>query len=124
MSREYKKLPKAFKTKWVKALRSGKYKQAEGILCEKFGENDFGYCCLGVACAITSTKANNHLKNKADRLGFIESLEKNFKGLALSKKLPKQLIGDSSNLLVEELSSMNDAGESFEAIADWIEKNL
>lgn len=31
---------------WVKALRSGKYKQGKGMLKSKDGE----YCCLGVAC--------------------------------------------------------------------------
>lgn len=31
------------KAKWVKALRSGKYKQCTGYM-----ETDKGYCCLGV----------------------------------------------------------------------------
>ena len=33
------------KAKWVAALRSGQYEQAEGVL-----RNDEGYCCLGVLC--------------------------------------------------------------------------
>jgi hypothetical protein len=33
--------------KWVKALRSGKYKQTSGTL-----KDDVGYCCLGVACDV------------------------------------------------------------------------
>lgn len=32
---------------WVKALRSGRYKQTTGCL----GDKD-GYCCLGVACEV------------------------------------------------------------------------
>lgn len=35
--------------KWVDALRSGKYKQGRAYL--KYGN---GYCCLGVACDISS----------------------------------------------------------------------
>lgn len=37
--------------KWVKALRSGKYKQGTDYL-----KNDGKYCCLGVLCAITNSK--------------------------------------------------------------------
>lgn len=44
-----KKMNKAVKAKWVKALRSGKYKQARRrLLNEKTG----GMCCLGVLCDI------------------------------------------------------------------------
>ncbi len=32
---------------WVKALRSGEYKQTTGLLSD-----GNGYCCLGVACAV------------------------------------------------------------------------
>lgn len=32
---------------WVKALRSGEYKQTIGTL-----QDDKGYCCLGVACVL------------------------------------------------------------------------
>ena len=41
------KLEKNFKKRWVAALRSGKYEQAQGELFD--GE---GYCCLGVMCAL------------------------------------------------------------------------
>lgn len=44
--------------KWIKALRSGKYKQAKG----QFQKED-GYCCLGVACrVINKTDLNTPLK--------------------------------------------------------------
>lgn len=35
--------------KWINALRSGEYKQANGAL-----QNEYGYCCLGVLCEIAS----------------------------------------------------------------------
>jgi len=37
-------MPKAVKERWLKALRSGEYKQGQGMLRDAEG----GYCCLGV----------------------------------------------------------------------------
>jgi uncharacterized protein YqkB len=53
------KLPKKVKDKWVKALRSGKYRQgSESLKVEphssKSGRTE--YCCLGVACELGLTK--------------------------------------------------------------------
>lgn len=39
------KLPEPFKTDWIKALRSGEYKQGEAMLFNKMHNS---YCCLGV----------------------------------------------------------------------------
>lgn len=36
-----------FKTKWVKALRSGEFEQCTGSL-----KKDDRHCCLGVACVV------------------------------------------------------------------------
>lgn len=50
MSNELKKLPKlkpAIKRRWLKALRSGKYKQGTGSL-----RDGDGFCCLGVLCDV------------------------------------------------------------------------
>lgn len=41
-------MDKQIKTKWVKALRSGRYKQGDGVLYA----DDKTYCCLGVLCAV------------------------------------------------------------------------
>lgn len=38
-------MEKRIKTKWLKALRSGKYKQTT-----RFLKDENGYCCLGVLC--------------------------------------------------------------------------
>lgn len=45
------KMPKEMKQRWVDALRSGKYKQAQGAL-----EKDGGYCCLGVLQMVVDRK--------------------------------------------------------------------
>jgi hypothetical protein len=41
------KMPEKVKTKWLEALRSGKYNQTTEVL-----QNDCGYCCLGVLCRV------------------------------------------------------------------------
>lgn len=101
------RLPKAFKKKWIAALRSGKYSQSVGYL-----EDSDGYCCLGVACRIQHPK----MKLYGD---FINDF--NFKRLR-DVNVPKILKGNID--LPKILSEMNDNGHSFEEIADWIEENL
>lgn len=63
------KLPKDFAIKWVEALRSGKYKQATGILMRRLIPestdeiSNFGFCCLGVGahlCGHTKESVKNH----------------------------------------------------------------
>ena len=43
-------MPKALKKKWLAALRSGEYKQGQGLL---YNPDNESYCCLGVLCAVT-----------------------------------------------------------------------
>lgn len=45
---------KKFVTEWVKALRSGKFRQTKGKLGTKTKckNGQYGYCCLGVACEV------------------------------------------------------------------------
>lgn len=109
---EYPKLPKAFKRKWLEALRSGKYKQhTEGALYE-----EGRYCCLGVAgslCGITDSKLENH--------GFLQQPELSSRQV---RKIPKAIRGDAADSAPGVLSLMNDRGASFKQIANWIEKNL
>jgi hypothetical protein len=47
---------KRVKKQWLKALRSGEYKQTQGQLREDRG-NSAGFCCLGVLCNLHA-KAN------------------------------------------------------------------
>jgi hypothetical protein len=47
--------------KWVKALRSGKYKQTSGTL-----QDDVGYCCLGVACDVFAKETGKGKWRTAD----------------------------------------------------------
>lgn len=44
--------------KWVKALKSGKYKQGEGALKNRAG----GYCCLGVLTCLYNKEKNARIR--------------------------------------------------------------
>ena len=55
MKKNENKLPVAFKKKWVKALRSGKYKQGR---CRLYNPETDSYCCLGVACRVVGINPN------------------------------------------------------------------
>lgn len=105
------KLPKKFAIKWLKALRSGKYKQSVHYL-----KSPHGYCCLGVAgrvCGLTD--------KKIEGLDWLSNSKITQEDLKL---IPKELQGSSYyNELVTTLSEMNDAGYSFKLIADFIEAN-
>lgn len=111
---EFPKLDKKFKTKWMKALRSGEYKQGFGTLKEEL-DGIVKYCCLGVAGEISGVK----------NLHTCGTLAKgcNLKGIS---KIPSPIVGDiGNNILVNKLVTMNDSGKySFKRIATWIEKNL
>lgn len=112
------RLPIKFKTKWVEALRSGKFKQnTEGFLLI-----DDKYCCLGVACKITHPKIKLDKASLISRCDFMDKLK--------NIKVPKILKGTTDttcndyNPIVAQLTTMNDTGSSFKKIATYIEKNL
>lgn len=101
---------KVYKKKWLKALRSGKYRQTlQGCLVNKKTsingkETITGYCCLGVLCDVTDTKQKRQesylTKQSLSKFGFSDSIQR-------------------------KLASMNDGGHyNFRRIADWISKNL
>lgn len=97
--------------KWVKALRSGKYKKGIGQLKNKKDE----YCCLGVLCDLSGKPWNglDGLPPKdIDVWAGFKSRSYNF-----SKKYK---VKHSKS---EELTFLNDQGLSFKQIANLIENN-
>lgn len=114
MEKKYK-LEKEFATKWIAALRGGKYKQGQTQLKE--GNT---YCCLGVACKIVSPKC--HLRNA--QFIQLDNIEDMSVSREVYKSIPELLRGGGGeNLFVRHVSEMNDGGKTFDDIADWIEKN-
>lgn len=108
-------MDKALKTKWLEALRSGKYKQGRyGLRSE-----DDRFCCLGVLCDISGLGEWEDLP----RGGYIyKRREEGDDG-----GLP-QFLHDSANMTYQQedrLMGMNDIdGLNFPEIADWIEENI
>lgn len=107
-----KKLPKKFKEKWVKALRSGDYEQGKFYLKNSKGN----YCCLGVACKISGQKDEDIMG-----IAYPKTIYNSIPKVPMFFKRPTELQDD----MLHTLSKMNDrGGKSFDEIADYIEKNL
>lgn len=110
------KLPKAFKKKWVAALRSKKYQQGRLYLRDE----GISYCCLGVACRVAGISG--------EEIKLIGTIPKRFK----TRGIPEMLCGvPGDNPLVKKLTSFNDGNledskpsRSFNWIASYIERYL
>jgi len=107
------------KEKWIKALKSGEYKQTTESL-----RDSTGFCCLGVLCDLHSKE-----------FGILWDINKDYPDFCTyydnEDILPKAVAhwaGISCDPLVgdgfKSLSAINDDGESFETIAKLIEENL
>ena len=120
-------LPKEFKEKWIKALKSGNYVQGSGSLRKEMDNTNNTssmptYCCLGVACSVAGVPEEYITGEWID---YVDGYEYDV--------VPEVLHGVSDeNQLVEALSCMNDTHTadttehkfSFEDIADWIDDNI
>jgi hypothetical protein len=130
------------KQKWLNALRSGEYPQGRNSL-----RNGNGFCCLGVLCDIYSKETNKSwTRYDADRgevyVPFDElrdKVEDLYDYLHMDEEpelLPQSVMNwaglESGSPEVEvdigplkrELATLNDEGETFDTIADLIEKSL
>lgn len=109
IGKEDLRLPKRFKDRWVKALRSGDYKQGQCYLVSKDIEGNKTYCCMGVICDLeTNGRFTNSDKDSP---------------LSRREYIPEVLRKNIS--LQEKLSNFNDTGgKSFKWISNWIDKNL
>lgn len=117
-------MKKKIAEKWVKALRSGKYKQAIGKLKSVTG----GYCCLGVLCNISKKGKWKKMKNEhcLSYLGASGYLPEEVTKWAEMKSLTGDYFSSPTykkGLMRKRLSYQNDVGKSFKEIADIIEKN-
>ncbi len=114
------KLPKKFKEKWLKALRSGDFTQARKQLQHKGS-----HCCLGVAC-----KMSGYSHQKMGAYGTITSTQFPLIPGVLCSDKDQDYHGikdrDGGMVSVPDLlMTMNDTYEdSFDEIADWVEGNL
>ena len=115
------KLPKQVKTKWVKALRSGKYEQGHGQLRtdSDFDFNNDGtikcqFCVLGVAREIGIAKICDIDDEDPDFF-----VNQGFLPIEIQKFLSNKNDG-ATGLFTQKGSG----AWSFKKLATWIEKNL
>lgn len=110
-------MKKRIKKLWLKALRSGKYKQGKGCL-----RADRKYCCLGVLCDV-------YAKEKGERWGASDDA-RFYSMHGEIHVLPTPVmrwagLNDSNPFLGDENAApLNDNGTSFKKIANLIEKHL
>ncbi len=104
---------KRIKRKWVKHLRSGKYKQGNNELRNE----DNYFCCLGVLCNVHAIEHPKIAVKQMDRCEYMD-----FNGY------PPPTVRDWAGLTedqIETLIEMNDLrGRNFDFIANWIEREL
>lgn len=121
------------KARWVKALRSGKYKQGTGFLRfitrRKNKIVKVEHCCLGVLCEVMKQK---HARQGGFRLECsntdgLGTLMYSNSSLPLATQTRVGLSGSDQTTLID----MNDGDSSrhvrrrsFRGIAQWIERNL
>jgi hypothetical protein len=133
-------MKKTVMKKWVNELRSDRYKQGAGLLKKKYEDGTIQHCCLGVLCELYQSEMK---KNKKKQLNEVEEDHPNI--FDLTDTMAYSFDGDNSRLpeaviiwggihdqdrelqncltqKYESLADMNDNGESFETIADVIEK--
>ena len=110
---------------WVKALRSGRFKQTTGMLRNSKRSSDYdnsrecGHCCLGVLCAISPFKNNYTRLAEADNSYPHERIYSDW--AQMKARNPSVKLPDGSEIT---LASLNDDRRfSFEQIADIIEQN-
>jgi hypothetical protein len=112
-----------WKKRWVKALRSGKYKQDVGQL-----KSNQGFCCLGVLCdVVTKTKDGGGTWDSTNSFNF-----KNTSGHGCIPRALVDFVGlvdtnpeVASGGKKRDLATWNDDHRfTFEQIANIIEREL
>lgn len=120
-------------TKWVKALRSEKYKQGKELLCT----DDDKFCCLGVLCDLYQKEAKRNKKAQLDShvdedigcvvySGESEALPDEVKDWAGLKTNVGETIDIKTTArysTYNSLAHMNDGGLKFKTIANFIEEH-
>lgn len=100
-------------TRWVKALRSSKYKQAQGQL-----KKDDGFCCLGVLCDLAVKDGG-----KPWGISYHNDSSVGIHEAYLPEDMSEFLFGKQAYDIQDFLAGLNDNyNYNFKEIADVIEK--
>lgn len=114
------------KEKWIKALRSGDYKQGKGYL----NQNNEKYCCLGVLCNVYGIEWKEIQRVSGFIISGIFGLNDpdELNNLNISR-VPLNISNEIglTDWAQDTLINMNDRindNLDFTQIADWIEEHL
>jgi hypothetical protein len=111
------------KQQWVTALRSNEYSQTQGNL-----RSPNGFCCLGVLCDVYAKQTGNKwiIQLTEDGIPFTYYYFDEA-SITLPESVKKWAGLDMPNPLIKEelsLAELNDAGKTFEEIAQLIDENF
>lgn len=111
-------MDKKTKTKWLKALRGGKFRQGDGSLKDARGN----YCCLGVLAELKGVDWKGSIPHK-DGAPVSEGarafyLNPSFCGLTRATQLQLAHMNDGADVWIHK------GRQSFRQIADHIEKTV
>ena len=118
------KMNPVVKKNWLHWLRSGQYSQTKGVLCKETKTGKCSFCCLGVLSNIHAEETGGHWTEAEVQKGAV------WKGILVYGKrdtMPSRIVTDWSGLSVgaqNQVANMNDHGDRFSKIANYIEKNL
>ena len=113
---DYKKHPLPGRDEWLKALRSGEYKQTTNSLLDKkilFQEEVCSYCCLGVLSKIQGrlTDSGFDSEERSDGDSLLSESNPLYKELDSSGEFPSGIrFFDEDGAEHISLSSINDGG--------------
>lgn len=120
--------------KWIKALRSGKYKQGEVYLKQFDSHGEPKHCCLGVLCELyNDNMRKNHKKTLSTKIRnkittdcvVFNNREGELPRVVMKWSGINDPIGRFSDLNnIGSLADMNDCGKTFKTISNFIEKNV
>ena len=110
-------MDKSIKEDWLEALRSGEHVQGRKYLERRDGSQ----CCLGVLCDIMDLDFEV-IKTRNSYLHRVYC----YNGAKSGAFPPEEFLDEVgiSQAQAEGIALLNDNGNSFEEIADWIEVNL
>lgn len=123
-------MKRAVMEKWVKALRSHEYEQGKNNLCSTDGYDVDHYCCLGVAFDVLYDGEWMAVKPKQNSTAF-ESwvplyIGDDGNGACNSRSFLEVSKWNDFGVHCEWqqlLARLNDGGQTFDEIADFIEEN-
>lgn len=105
------------KTRWIAALRGGEYQQGKGRLRREESMGD-SFCCLGVLCDLVSKDGWHRTDNGSWKFVFGNDFGIGF------LPVPFRQAVDLPQKVTDQCINLNDNGDTFPVIADYLEANL